>query len=317
MALSFLLPLLTEAACAKGSRCHANLVVWSSTPLEYLLMPEVLTTDLMTPEEAAHLATPTTAANGVRYGTLGQLDSPTTTPAEIKRLVGAVPASVASALSKHVYFFVPLALSGARLAGEDSAPVEPFTVSDVTLIAPDYSAALADKAICHRNARVGSDEYVFLSSRLHSDRFALAFEFFINVAHNFVDTMGTPAPFADLAWQQAVANVRGETSMDAWEDRAAALGQQLADGDSTRLRAGQTTVGADEKARTDFCAAAFSDSLAIYLLSLHLDFDYADLREREYPLLAAPALAERLKTVNRLFPANDGYKFQILYRRRS
>ena len=279
-------------------------------------MPDALTTDLLTPEEAAQQATASTALNGVRYATLGRLDSPTTTPAEITRLVNAVPVTIARGLSKHVYFFVPLALSGARLAGEDSAPVAPFPVSDITLIAPAYSAALLDKAICHRNARIAGEEYVFLSSRLHSDRFALAFEFFINVAHNFVDTVGTPAAFADLAWQQAHANVRGETSMDAWEDRAAALGQQLSDGDSARIRPVRTTGGIDEKARADFYAAAFSDALAIYLLSLHLDLDYADLREREYPLLAAPALAERLKAVNRLFPANDGYKFQILYRRR-
>ena len=282
-------------------------------------MPDALITDLLTPEEAAEQATAATAPNGVRYATLGRLDSPTTTPAEIARLVGAVPVSIARGLSKHVYFFVPLALSGARLAGDDAAPfpIAPFPISDVTLIAPAYSAALADKAICHRNARVAGEEYVFLSSRLHSDRFALAFEFFINVAHNFVDTVGVPALFADLAWQQAIANVRGETSMDAWEDRAAALGQQLADGDSRSIRPVRTSGGIDEKARTDFCAAAFADSLAIYLLSLHLDFDYVDLREREYPLLAAPALAERLKIVNRLFPANDGYKFQVLYRRRS
>jgi hypothetical protein len=280
-------------------------------------MPEALTTDLLTPEEAAEQATAATAANGIRYATMGRLDSPTTSPAEITRLVNAVPVSIAQGLSKHVYFFVPLALSGARLAGEDSAPVAPFPVSDVTFIAPAYTAALADKAICHRNARIAGEEYVFLSSRLHSDRFALAFEFFINVAHNFVDTVGTPAAFGDLAWQQAVANVRGETSMDAWEDRAAALGQSTAVGDSTRIEPLRGPGSIDEKARTDFYAAAFSDALAIYLLSLCLDFDYADLREREYPLLAAPALAERLKAVNRLFPANDGYKFQILYRRRS
>jgi hypothetical protein len=281
--------------------------------IEYLLMPDVLTTDLLTPEEAAQQATPIAAANGMRYATLGRLDSPTTTPAEITRLVGAVPAGIARGLSRHVYLFVPLALSGSRLSGDDSAP---FPVTDSTLIAPAYSAALADKAICHRNAHVAGEEYVFLSSRLHSDRFALAFEFFINVAHNFVDTVGVPASFADLAWKQAVANVRGETSMDAWEDRAAAMGLEPALGDSARLRPARTPGAIDEKARTDFQSAAFSDALAIYLLSLHLDFDYADLREREYPLLAAPALAERLKAVNKLFPANDGYQFQILYRRR-
>jgi hypothetical protein len=51
------------------------------------------------------------------------------------------------------------------------------------------------------------------------------------------------------------------------------------------------------------------------MLSLAVDFDYHDLREREYPLLAAPALAERLRHVASLFPANPGYEFQILYRR--
>ena len=47
--------------------------------------------------------------------------------------------------------------------------------------------------------------------------------------------------------------------------------------------------------------SAFSDSLAIYMLSLAVDFDYHDLREREYPLLAAPALAERLRPWRRCF----------------
>ena len=52
------------------------------------------------------------------------------------------------------------------------------------------------------------------------------------------------------------------------------------------------------------------------MLSLAVDFDYHDLREREYPLLAAPALAERLRHVAALFPTNPNYDFQILYRRK-
>ena len=72
----------------------------------------------------------------------------------------------------------------------------------------------------------------------------------------------------------------------------------------------------DEKAKTAYVHAAFADAIAIYLLSLTLDFDYMDLREREYPLLAASALAERLRAVAALFPPNPGYEFQILYRRR-
>jgi hypothetical protein len=52
------------------------------------------------------------------------------------------------------------------------------------------------------------------------------------------------------------------------------------------------------------------------MLSLAVDFDYHDLRERDYPLLAAPALAERLRHIATLFPANHDYEFQILYRRK-
>ena len=74
--------------------------------------------------------------------------------------------------------------------------------------------------------------------------------------------------------------------------------------------------GIDERSRNTFFESAFADSLAIYMLSLAVDFDYHDLRERDYPLLAAPALAERLRHVASLFPANSGYEFQILYRRK-
>jgi hypothetical protein len=98
--------------------------------------------------------------------------------------------------------------------------------------------------------------------------------------------------------------VRGETSQDAWEARRRAQ-------DS---RNGQKII--DERSRTAFYDAAFSDALAIYMLSLAVDFDYHDLREREYPLLAAPALAERLRHMASLFPPNSSYEFQILYRRK-
>jgi hypothetical protein len=72
----------------------------------------------------------------------------------------------------------------------------------------------------------------------------------------------------------------------------------------------------DEKARTEFLEAAFADALAIYMLSLAVDFDYAELREREYPLLAPAALADRLRLMAQLFPPNAGYEFAIRYRRR-
>jgi hypothetical protein len=125
------------------------------------------------------------------------------------------------------------------------------------------------------------------------------------VAHNFVEAAGVPESFCALVWLQADQQVRGETSQDAWETRRRA---QDSHGGNQR--------SIDERARGAYYESAFSDALAIYMLSLAVDFDYHDLRERDYPLLAAPALAERLRHVAGLFPANTGYEFQVLYRRK-
>ena len=241
--------------------------------------------DLWQAEKVATQVTVQQASNGLRYAAWGETRI---SDVDLEKLVGAVPAALAPALSSRAYYFVPLAIAD---TGE-------------TMIAPAYSVDLGDRAVCHRNAAFGATEAVFISTRLVEDRFGLAFEFFINVAHNFVEAAGVPESFASLVWSQAEAQVRGETSQDAWETRRRAQ----------ENRAGQKTV--DERARNTFYEASFSDALAVYMLAMAVDFDYHDLREREYPLLAAPALAERLRHVAGLFPANAGYEFQILYRRK-
>ena len=55
----------------------------------------------------------------------------------------------------------------------------------------------------------------------------------------------------------------------------------------------------------------------MYTLSLYLDVDYQDLRERDYPLLAPNALAERLRKINELFPANPGFEFAVYHRQKA
>ncbi len=239
-------------------------------------------------EKVATQGAVTEAANGIHYAAWGETRISDT---DVERLVGAVPAALSAALANRAYYFVPLAIA-------DTGEV---------MIAPSYTVDLGDRAICHRNASFGATEAVFLSTRLVEDRFGLAFEFFINVAHNFVDAAGVPESFSALAWSQAEAQVRGETSQDAWETRRRAQ-------DSRGLSGSEKTI--DERSRSTYYESAFSDALAVYMLALAVDFDYHDLREREYPLLAAPALAERLRHVASLFPANTGYEFQILYRRK-
>jgi hypothetical protein len=227
------------------------------------------------------------AANGIKFAAWGETR---VNDADLERLVGSVPAALSAALKNRAYYFVPLAIS-------DTGEV---------MVSPSYTVDLSDRAICHRNATFGSTEAVFLSTRLVEDRFGLAFEFFINVAHNFVESAGVPESFSALAWSQAEAQVRGETSQDAWETRRRAQDNRNGNGEKT----------IDERSRNSFYESSFSDALAVYMLALAVDFDYHDLREREYPLLAAPALAERLRHVASLFPANPGYEFQILYRRK-
>ncbi len=221
------------------------------------------------------------APNGICFASMGEISL---APNDLERMVAAVPRTIAAALERKAYYFVPLTVS----QGEE------------TLIADRYDVALSDQAVCHRNFGVGDSQCVFISTRLTEDKFSVAFEFYINVGHAFVERAGVSKPFADLVWRQAQEKARGETSFDAHE-----------------LRKLSTSNGPDaEKARNDYFSATFADAIAIYLLSLALDVDYFELREREYPLLAPAALAERLRTIAELFPPNPGFEFAIYYRRR-
>ena len=271
-------------------------------------MAESIQSGLVQATQVAREAAVRRAANGIGFAAFGEtgLDD-----ADLVRMVQAVPTAVAAALGRKTYYFVPLALAEGR--GSESAGHR--SGNEETMVSPIYSVELAEMAICHRNVTLGGgadagEEGVFISTRLLGDRFSLAFELFINVGHAFVDEAGVPESFGELVWNQTMADVRGETSLDAWESRAQAVG-----GGQTAGRGGQPKT--DEKARTEYIEAAFSDAIAIYLLSLAVDFDYSELREREYPLLAPQALAERLRLVARLFPPNAEYEFAIRYRRRA
>ncbi len=292
--------------------------------------------DLLSAPEAVRATTLARARNGLRYGVFGELE---TTGETLRRIVEAVPVPVAQAISADAFVFVPLALGETAHARD-------------TEIARVHSSEYADRAICHRTVPIEGATYTFISTRLMQDRFALAFELFINVGHQYVDALvakaGDPEPdhgrsngasaergtgsapeaaavlperLTTLLWSQALAEVRGETSQDAYEarKRASELNRGSAHASPQHDgRPGQSAAPSHalEEQRTRFFEAAFADGLAIYMLSLALDLDYADLREREYPLLAAPALADRLRLIADLFPPPESYEFAIRYRRR-
>jgi hypothetical protein len=234
------------------------------------------------PAEIVRLTPVSQAANGVCYASAGEI---AVNPFDLERMVAAVPMAIAAALQRKAYYFVPLTVS----QGDD------------TLIADRYDVALSDNAVCHRNLNLGDSQCVFISTRLMDDKFSVAFEFYINVGHALVERAGVSQEFSQLVWSHAEAGVRGETSLDAWEARKLAPAN-----------------GPDaERYKTEYLEAAFSDAVSIYLLSLYLDVDYYDLRERDYPLLAPSALAERLRKISELFPPNAGFEFSILYKRRA
>lgn len=234
------------------------------------------------PAEIVRQTAVSQAPNGVCYASSGEI---AVNSFDLERMVAAVPVRVATALERKAYYFVPLTVSH----------------GDETLIADRYDVALSDNAVCHRNLNLGDSQCVFISTRLMDDKFSVAFEFYINVGHALVERAGVSREFADLAWSQVEAGVRGETSLDAWESRKLAT----ADGPDA------------ERFKNEYIDATFSDTISIYLLSLYLDVDYYDLRERDYPLLAPSALAERLRKVAELFPPNSGFEFAILYKRRT
>src|SRR5258707_3727771 len=143
------------------------------------------------------------APNGICYACSGEI---TIAEADVLRMVSAVPDAAAAALKRKAYYFVPLTVNQ----------------GDETVIADRYDVALSDNAVCHRNLDLGDSQCVFISTRLMDDKFSVAFEFYINVGHAVVERVGVSQAFADLAWKQVEAGVRGETSLDAWDARKAA-----------------------------------------------------------------------------------------------
>jgi hypothetical protein len=234
------------------------------------------------PAEVVRQTPVSQAPNGICYAFSGEI---TVAENDVQRMVSAVPDAAAAALKRKAYYFVPLTVNQ----------------GDETVIADRYDVALSDNAVCHRNLDLGDSQCVFISTRLMDDKFSVAFEFYINVGHAVVEKAGVSQAFADLVWKQVQNKARGETSLDAWESRKLATG-----------------TGPDtEKYKNEYLAASFSDAISIYLLSLFIDVDYYDLRERDYPLLAPAQMAERLKKVAELFPANPGFEFAIYYKRRT
>src|SRR5207245_588511 len=168
----------------------------------------------------------------------------------VERMVSAVPGSIAGALDRKAYYFVPLTVNQ----------------GDQTVIADRYDIALSDSAVCHRNLELGGSQCVFISTRLMDDKFSIAFEFYINVGHAFVERAGVSHEFADLVWKQAEAGIRGETSLDAWEARKLS-----------------TAAGADAEKHKNECRVRFlSGTVLLQLLGICRDHFIQNFFDRRH-----------------------------------
>src|SRR6202051_4039418 len=156
------------------------------------------------PSEVVRETPVSQAPNGICYAVSGNMNIANT---DLERMVSAVPKSIAGALERKAYYFVPLTVNQ----------------GDQTVIADRYDVALSDSAVCHRNLELGNSQCVFISTRLMDDKFSVAFEFYINVGHAVVERAGVSQGFSDLVWKQVQSKARGETSLDAWESRKLAV----------------------------------------------------------------------------------------------
>ena len=161
-------------------------------------MAESLQNGLVLATQVARETPVRRSANGLSFATFGETG---VTDLDLDRMLEAVPAPMVVALWPNTYGFVPLALREKLL--------KPFQREGINVrngvVAHAWTDEFSDAAICHRNVELGSGHRgIFISTRLMGDRFALSFEFFINVAHAFVDETGVPEPFAALAWRRSM-----------------------------------------------------------------------------------------------------------------
>src|SRR5258708_31426122 len=147
-------------------------------------MSQVTAAATRTPAEVVRQTSVSRSPNGISYATAGEV---TLTASDLERMIAAVPSTVAAALDRKAYYFVPLTVS----QGDD------------TVIAERYDVALTDDAVCHRNVNLNGSQCLFISTRLIDDKFSVAFEFYIHGGHALVERARVPHDLSCLGWRHA------------------------------------------------------------------------------------------------------------------
>jgi hypothetical protein len=207
-------------------------------------------------------------------------------------MVEAVPRSLVPRIGRTACYFVPWLLKEKRGIAIETAAEAPEDGDQKTL--------------CHHLDLKPQGNLLIISLQFYQhDGYGLAMEFFDKVA--YVASLQPEArdDLYRLLERQLRDEQNGEMTPEAFAWRKELVQQR---------RRGETA----EEALTNYRRAAETDALGVYMASLFTDVFYEDLfdeDEDEMKPLSPDHFYERIRTAERLYPANRGYSLQVVRQR--
>lgn len=243
----------------------------------------------MTIEEMLRSSEVRTAGNGVVYAVVepGEVDVHS-----LEQMVEAVPRSLAPRIGRTACYFVPWLLKEKR-----------GVVIETAVEAPEGGE---QKTLCHHLDLKSQGNLLVISLQFYQhDSYGLAMEFFDKIAYVASRQAEERDDFYRLLERQLRDDHGGEMTPEAFAWRKELL-QQRQRGEAA------------EEGETNYRRAAETDALGVYMASLFTDVFYEDLfddGEEELTPLSPDHFYERVRTAERLYPANRGFGLQIVRQR--
>ena len=243
----------------------------------------------MTVEEMLRSSEVQTAENGLVYAVV---ESEGTDATAVPRMVEAVPRSLAGRVGRTACYFVPWLLKEGRgiiISGEDATPAEED----------------GQKALCHHLDVRPQGSLLIISLKFYeNDGYGLAMEFFDKIAYVASLAEEQRDDFYRLLERQMRDERSGELTPEAAEWRREVI-EQRGRGEAA------------EESLTNYHRAAETDALGVYMAALFTDVFFEDLfdDEESTPPILPEQFYDRVRTLERLYPANRGYSLQVVRQR--
>ncbi len=246
----------------------------------------------MTIEEVLRSGNVRTGDNGLVYGVVAaaSAESGAGDDRGLERLVTAVPRALVPRLGRAACYFVPWLLKQKRTVVVGLEPP------------PEGESR---KELCHHLDVKPSGNLLLISLNFYEhDSYGLAMEFFDKIA--YLAALNPPESGGDdfdrLLRGELDQSKPGELTPEAWEWRTS-----LAEAAPARAA----------EAWRNYRRAAETDALGLYMAALYTDVFYEDLFEPnpDFPVLDPDLLYERVRAMERLYPANRGFSLQMVRQR--